>query len=134
MNASTDPIADMLTRIRNASAVRKQTINMPYSKVKFAVAKILSDNGFIDNVSSKDAEDGVGKILILDLFASNANPHITELERISKPGRRSYTSCAKIPTNKRGRGIFIVSTSRGVMTGSEARKAGIGGELICKVL
>jgi len=134
MNTSTDPIADMLTRIRNATAVRKQSINLPYSKVKFAVAKILSDNGFIDKVSSKAAEDGVGQILILDLFTSNSNPHITEIERISKPGRRTYTSASEIPTNRRGRGIFIVSTSKGMMTGSDAKKAGIGGELICKVL
>ena len=134
MNASTDPIADMLTRIRNATAVRKQNINLPYSKVKFAVAKILSDNGFINKISVKNAEDGVGKILVLDLFTANSNPHITEIERISKPGRRYYTSVAKIPTNRRGRGIYIVSTSKGIMTGSEAKKAGIGGELICKVL
>jgi small subunit ribosomal protein S8 len=134
MNASTDPIADMLTRIRNASAVRRNSINLPYSKVKFAVAKILADNGFITKASVKDAEDGVGKLIVLDLFASNSNPHITEIQRISKPGRRSYTSSANIPTNKRGRGIYIISTSKGMMTGSEAKKAGIGGELICKVL
>ena len=134
MNASTDPIADMLTRIRNASAVRKHNINLPYSQVKFAVAKILSDNGFITKVKVKDAEDGLGKILVLDLFATNSNPHITEIERISKPGRRSYTSVANIPTNRRGRGIYIISTSKGMMTGSDAKKAGIGGELICKVL
>ncbi|MEI7674183.1 MAG: 30S ribosomal protein S8 [bacterium] len=134
MNASTDPIADMLTRIRNASAVRKHNINLPYSKVKFAVAKILSDNGFITKVKVKDAEDGIGKIIVLDLFATNSNPHITEIERISKPGRRSYTSVANIPTNRRGRGIYIISTSKGMMTGSDAKKAGIGGELICKVL
>ena len=79
MNASTDPIADMLTRIRNATAVRKQNINLPYSKVKFAVAKILSDNGFINKISVKNAEDGVGKILVLDLFTANSNPHITEI-------------------------------------------------------
>jgi len=134
MNASTDPIADMLTRIRNASAVRKQSINLPYSKVKFAVAKILSDNGFINKSTVKDSETGVGKILVLELFSNNTNPHITEIARISKPGRRFYTSVAKIPTNKRGRGIYIVSTSKGMMTGSDARKAGIGGEIICKVL
>lgn len=128
---TTDPIADMLSRIRNAIAVRKQEVSLPHSNVKESVAKLLQENKFIENVSVEDAK--VGKVLNLTLSKDGSNSNITEIERISKPGRRTYSGVDKIPVVKRGRGIVIISTSKGLMTGENARKNGLGGELICKV-
>jgi small subunit ribosomal protein S8 len=128
---STDPIADMLTRIRNAIAVRKSEVNLPHSKAKEAVAKLLKTSGFITAVHVTDAS--VGKTLKLVIHDEDENAVITEIVRVSKPGRRLYVSAKDIPVVKRGRGIVIVSTSKGMMTGQDAKKAGIGGELICKV-
>ena len=128
---STDPIADMLTRIRNAIAVRKYEVILPHSNVKESVAKLLKETRFIDDV--KVGKATIGKELTIVINRENTNARITEIVRISKPGRRSYVSSDTIPTIKRGRGIVIVSTSKGMMTGSQAKKSGIGGELICKV-
>lgn len=128
---STDPIADMLTRIRNAIAVRKTEVSLPHSNVKEAVAKLLKDSGFIDGVSVEKAD--VGKTMTITINAEGTNARITEIARLSKPGRREYAGSDKIPTVKRGRGIVIVSTSKGLLTGAQAKKAGVGGELICKV-
>jgi small subunit ribosomal protein S8 len=127
---STDPISDMFTRIRNAIAVNKHEVVMPHSKTKEAVAKILAGNGFLADVSIID--NGF-KTLHLTINAEDANATITEIARLSKPGRRMYTSADKIPTVKRGRGIVIVSTSAGVMTGKEAKAKRLGGELIGQV-
>lgn len=127
---STDPIADMFTRIRNAIAVNKHEIDMPYSKIKEAVAKILADNGFLAGVSVSG--DDV-KTLRITINKEDANATITEIARLSKPGRRMYVGADKIPTVKRGRGIVIVSTSAGVMTGQEAKVKNLGGELIGQV-
>ncbi len=128
---STDPISDMLTRIRNAIAVSKTDVRMPYSKVKQGVAELLQANNFIDNVTVEG--EGIEKTLIVAINRQDANSRITEIERISRPGRRAYASVDQIPTVKRGRGIVILSTSKGLMTGDEAKKTRIGGELICKV-
>jgi small subunit ribosomal protein S8 len=128
---STDPISDMLTRIRNAIAVNKSEVRMPYSKVKQSVAELLKDNNFLTAVST-DGE-GIAKSLIIKINDDSSNARITEIQRMSRPGRRLYASVDKIPTVKRGRGIVIVSTSKGIMTGDEAKKTRIGGELICKV-
>lgn len=128
---TTDPISDMLTRIRNAINVRKSEITLPHSKVKESLARLLKQNRFIEGVEVADAT--VGKILTLTLSGPNANAHITEISRISRPGRREYVTADKIPTVKRGRGLVIVSTSKGLMTGDDAKKQGVGGELICKV-
>jgi small subunit ribosomal protein S8 len=128
---STDPIADMLTRIRNAINVRKSEVSMPHSKVKQAVAELLRDNGFVAGVSVADAT--VGKTLKIVINDETENARITEIVRMSKPGRRAYAGSGDIPTVKRGRGIVIISTSKGLMTGAQAKKQGIGGELICKV-
>ena len=128
---TTDPIADMLSRIRNAIAVNKHQVSLPHSKAKEAVARLLKDNQYLDDVSVEDAP--VGKTLVITISRPQANARITELSRVSKPGRRYFAKAEKIPTVKRGRGIVIVSTSKGLMTDSEARKAGIGGELVCKV-
>ena len=128
---STDPIADMLTRIRNAISVRKSEVTLPHSKVKQAVAELLRQSGFIRDVSVSDAS--IGKTLKIVISGENENARITEIDRLSKPGRRYYVGAREIPVVKRGRGIVIVSTSRGMMSGQDARKQGLGGELICKV-
>jgi small subunit ribosomal protein S8 len=128
---STDPIADMLTRIRNAINVHKSEVTMPHSKVKEAVATLLKTNGFVADVAVSDAT--IGKTLKVVINGEHENARITEINRMSKPGRRYYVSAADIPVVKRGRGIVIVSTSKGMMTGAAAKQAGIGGELICKV-
>ena len=128
---STDPIADMLTRIRNAIAVRKNEITMPHSKQKESVARLLKDTKFVVDVKVSDAT--VGKTLTVVINNADSNARITEIVRISKPGRREYAKAQEIPTVKRGRGLVIVSTSKGLMTGTDAKKQGVGGELICKV-
>jgi len=128
---STDPIADMLTRIRNAVSVRKSEVVLPHSKLKQSVAELLKDNGFLADVKVVDAS--VGKSLKIVINGDGESARITEIARISKPGRREYANAKEIPTVKGGRGIVIVSTSKGVMTGDSARKQGVGGELICKV-
>jgi small subunit ribosomal protein S8 len=133
MLTSTDPIADMLTRIRNAIAVRKNEVTLPHSTVKEAVARLLKDSKFIEDVAVKDTDSGVGKTLVLTLAAPDGQSRITEIVRLSKPGRRHYVRAAAIPTIKRGRGVVIVSTSKGMLLGDAARKAQVGGELICKV-
>ncbi len=130
-HASTDPIADMLSRIRNAIAVRKTEVVMPHSTVKQAVAELLKQNGFIDGVSVTDAT--IGKSLHVTINAPDQNARITEIVRLSTPGRRHYSSAKEIPSVKNGRGVVIVSTSKGMMTGAQAKTAGVGGELICKV-
>ncbi len=128
---SSDPIADMLSRIRNALAVNKQSISLPHSRAKESIAKLLKNNGYLVDVSVNDA--AIGKTLSLQLSTDTSINPITELVRISKPGRRIYSNVDKMPTVKQGRGIVIVSTSRGIMTGDEAKRQRIGGELICKV-
>lgn len=128
---STDPIADMLTRIRNAINVRKHEISLPHSNVKEAVARLLQQSNFVDAVSVEDAR--LGKTLTIRIANDNSNARITEITRLSKPGRRYYVKSGEIPTVKQGRGVVIVSTSRGMMTGEQAKAAKIGGELICKV-
>jgi small subunit ribosomal protein S8 len=128
---STDPIADMLTRIRNAINVRKHEVRLPHSKVKQSVAELLKTTNFIDGVAVEG--DGITKQLVVTINGENSNARITEISRISKPGRRYYVRSQEIPTIKRGRGVVIVSTSKGIMSGEDAKKAGIGGELICKV-
>ena len=128
---STDPIADMLTRIRNAIAVHKNEIVLPHSKVKQAVAQLLKESGFIADVAVTDAQ--VGKSLKIVIASESQNANITEIVRLSKPGRRVYYASQDIPTVKRGRGIVIISTSKGMMLGNKAKQLGIGGELICKV-
>ncbi|HUS26510.1 MAG TPA: 30S ribosomal protein S8 [Nevskiaceae bacterium] len=128
---STDPIADMLTRIRNAIGVRKHEVVMPHSNVKQSVAELLKQNGFVKDVKVVDAT--IGKTLKVIINDELESARITEIVRLSKPGRRYYAGADAIPIVKRGRGVVIVSTSKGMMTGAQAKKHGIGGELICKV-
>jgi small subunit ribosomal protein S8 len=128
---STDPIADMFTRIRNAIAVRKSEVNLPHSNIKESVARLLQQSNFIDDVAVSDA--AVGKTLTIRINDDSSNARITEIVRLSKPGRRYYVNSKEIPTVKRGRGLVIVSTSKGLMTGEQAKSEHVGGELICKV-
>ena len=128
---TTDPIADMLSRIRNAMAVGKYEVSLPHSKIKESVAGLLKDNGFIREVTVTDGV--VGKTLNITITKGSGRSHITEIVRLSSPGRRHYVSVNDIPVVKRGRGIVILSTSKGVMTGENAAKERVGGELICRV-
>lgn len=128
---STDPISDMLTRIRNAIMVQKSEVALPYSRIKESIAKLLAENHFLSGVTVEG--EGINKQLIITINAASANAHITAIERMSKPGRRQYVNVRGIPTVKRGRGIVIISTSQGLMTGKEAIAKSLGGELICKV-
>jgi small subunit ribosomal protein S8 len=128
---TTDPIADMLTRIRNAIAVRKNEVSLPHSRIKESVARLLQESNFIDHVSVSDAQ--IGKTLTVKINDESGNARITEIVRLSKPGRRYYVNAQEIPVVKRGRGLVIVSTSRGLMTGQQAKTEHVGGELICKV-
>lgn len=128
---STDPIADMLTRIRNAVNVRKSEVVLPHSKLKQSVAELLKDSGFLNDVSVVDAS--IGKSLKIVISSKGENARITEVSRLSKPGRREYVNAREIPVVKGGRGIVIISTSKGMMTGAEAKKQGVGGELICRI-
>jgi len=128
---STDPIADMLTRIRNAINVGKTEVRMPSSKLKETVAKVLAKNGYLSEVKTEKKVPRDELIIVIN--NEGENPTITEIARVSKPGRRIYARAAEIPRVKSGRGVMIVSTSKGVMTGTEAVKNRLGGELICKV-
>jgi small subunit ribosomal protein S8 len=128
---TTDPISDMLTRIRNAIAVRKTVITLPHSKIKESVAQLLKESNFIDDVSISDAP--VGKSLTIVINDDSSNARITEIVRLSKPGRRYYVNAKEIPVVMRGRGLVILSTSKGLMTGDRAKREKVGGELICKV-
>ena len=128
---TTDPISDMLTRIRNAIAVRKTEVSLPHSNIKESVARLLKESNFVDNVSVEKAD--VGKTLTVKINDESSNARITEIVRISKPGRRYYVNAKEIPVVKRGRGLVIVSTSKGLMTGDQVKTQKVGGELICKV-
>ncbi len=128
---TTDPIADLLARIRNAIAVSKAEISLPHSKMKAAIAQLLKANNFVDDV--RISGEGIDRTLTLVLNGTGQNARITEIDRLSKPGRRYYVNAQEIPVVKHGRGIVVVSTSKGLMTGDEAKAQRIGGELICKV-
>lgn len=128
---STDPIADMLSRIRNAIAVNKPRVSLPHSIVKETIARILADNGFISSVEVE--EEDSRKTLIVNISGDDEAAKITEINRLSRPGRRMYVKSPAVPTVKRGRGIVVISTSHGIMTGREAAAKNLGGELICEV-
>lgn len=132
-----DPIADMLTRIRNALMVGHTVVAMPSSKMKVAIAKILKEEGFISSYEVADGKAANSKVLRLRLKyvgeRRTRQPVITGLKRISRPGRRIYTGKQEIPWVLSGMGIAIMSTPKGVMTGNRARQLGVGGEVICKI-
>jgi len=129
---NTDPIADMLTRIRNANIVSHQTVEMPSSKLKVALAKLLKSEGFIADYS--ETAEGHFKNLTITLKYDEANkPVISNLQRISKPGLRNYCKAKNLPQVLGGMGIAIVSTSKGLLTDRKARKENLGGEILCYV-
>ncbi|RLE10512.1 30S ribosomal protein S8 [Candidatus Aerophobetes bacterium] len=128
----TDPIADMLTRIRNANMVSKPKVELPSSTMKEAIAAILKREGFVKNYKVETREGK--KILQIYLkYSDNGQKVITHLERVSKPGRRKYVKRDEIPRVLNGLGICILSTSKGILTGEEARRLGVGGEVLCYI-
>ncbi len=126
-----DPIADMLTRIRNAQSAQKKTVSMPSSKVKKSIAEVLKNEGYITGYKLSD--DEVKPVLTVDLKYYMGKPVIEMLQRSSRPGLRTYKSASEIPQVNGGLGVAIVSTSRGLMTDRKARKDGHGGEVLCVV-
>ncbi len=128
----TDTIADFLTRIRNASAAKHETVDIPASNLKKSLAQILVDEGYVKGFGViEDGKQGVIRITLK--YTENKSPVITGLRRVSKPGLRIYTSCEDIPKVMKGLGIAILSTPKGVMTGKAARAAGVGGEVLAFV-
>jgi small subunit ribosomal protein S8 len=129
---SSDPIADMLTRVRNALSAKHQKVDVPASKLKMEIARILKEEGYIINF--KLAEDGTQKSIRLYLKYTPSNePAIASIQRVSRPGCRVYVGSTDIPRVLGGLGVNILTTPRGVMTGRDARKEGVGGELLCQV-
>ncbi len=132
-----DPIADMLTRIRNAVLAGHSLVAMPSSKLKIEIAKILKDEGFLESFEIGDTESSVQKVLRLKIKyvgeRRERRPVLSGIERVSKPGRRIYTKKQDIPWVLSGIGVAILSTPKGVMTGARARQLGVGGEILCKV-
>jgi small subunit ribosomal protein S8 len=127
-----DPIADMLTRIRNAQATEKVSVAIPASKVKLAIAKVLKDEGYIEDFAQRSLD---GKnVLEIGLKYYAGKPVIEKIERVSRPGLRIYKGRDDIPRVLNGLGVAIVSTSRGVMTDRRARETGVGGEVLCIVV
>ena len=128
----TDPIADMLTRIRNAINRRHASVDIPHSRMKESIARILQDEGFVQRYEI--VPDGRFQAIRVHLkYAEGRRPVLTHLRRLSTPGRRLYAGSAQIPRALGGMGIVIVSTPRGILTGTRARRENVGGELICEV-
>ena len=128
----TDPIADFLTHLRNGYKAEKGLVTVPYSQMKYNIASVLHKEGYIGRVEVKK-ESGVQKQLQIELLYTKKKPRITSIKRISKPGRRVYVKRNTMPKVLGGRGIAIISTPLGVITGREARQKGVGGEILCEV-
>ena len=129
---TSDPVADMLTRVRNAITARHPKVDVPASKLKAEIARILKEEGYISNF--KVAEEGVKRVIKIYLkYGPNNSPVITKIERVSRPGCRVYVGQNDIPRVQGGLGINILTTARGVMTGKHARQEGVGGELLCRI-
>jgi len=126
-----DPLSDMLTRIRNAQMAGKTRVDMPGSKLKAAVAKVLKEEGYIEDFAASG--DGGKPRLAIDLKYYEGKPVIAEIDRISRPGLRQYSGKGELPSVRAGLGVAIISTSKGVMTDRAARAAGVGGEVLCTV-
>ena len=128
----TDPISDLLTRLRNASMVSKPNVSIPHSNFKLELAKLLKNEGYVSDV--KVSGEGVKKLIDIDMkYSDEGMSVISGMNRLSKPGQRVYSSFDKLPRNNGGLGTVIVSTSRGLLSDSEASKRKLGGELICEV-
>ena len=126
-----DPIADMLTRIRNGLAVRKRTVTMPASNMKQAIGRVLKEEGYISDAQVQ--EDGAHRNLVMTLRYADGVGAIEQIQRVSRPGRRVYCNVADMPQVNGGLGIVMVSTSKGLMTDRQARSSGVGGEVVCRV-
>lgn len=129
----TDPIADMLTRIRNACGAKHRRVDMPLSKLKVEIAKILKENSFIQDYKTLETEDGKQTLRVVLKYAQSGQPVIRELRRVSTPGLRKYVGCSDIPRVRNGLGMAILSTSQGVMSDRQARQSRTGGELLALV-
>jgi small subunit ribosomal protein S8 len=127
-----DPVADYLSRLRNAISAKHDKVDIPASKVKLEITRILKEEGYIQNYKVQEEEKKQGTIRVF-LKYSDGTPVITGLKQVSKPGRRIYSNKDKIPKVVGGLGIAIVSTSRGIMTGDNSHKTGVGGEVLCQV-
>jgi len=130
---TTDAIADMLTRIRNGLMADHDLVEIPHSKIREELSRILKEQGYVSGYSVVEGSPSSTIKVILKYAGANREPIIQNLKRVSKPGRRVYVGSGEIPSVLDGLGITILSTSNGVMTGSDARKAGVGGELLCEV-
>jgi len=132
--ATTDPIADLLTRIRNAITAAHRTVDVPASKAKAEIARILKEQGYIADVTVQPSQDTPGDVLHITLkYTKNRSSAITGLRRVSRPGQRHYVGAGQVPKSLGGLGTVIMSTSSGIMTGHEARAAGVGGEVWAEV-
>ena len=129
----TDPIADMLTRIRNAAHARKATVDMPWSRHKEAIAKVLVEEGYLESAAEAADEAGVRLLRVGIRYDERRRPVITGVKRVSRPSLRVYVSATEIPAIRKGLGVNVLSTPKGVLVDREARKQGVGGEIICKV-
>lgn len=135
----TDPISDMLTRIRNASAVKKDEVVLPTSKIKFNIAKLLEKDGWVNKAeiieasAQKDKTNSFNMLRIVLKYNEKGQSAISSLKRISKPGNRVYSPKTDLPRVLNNAGVAVLSTSQGIMTNKEARKRGIGGEIICEI-
>jgi small subunit ribosomal protein S8 len=128
----TDPIADLLTRIRNAVASRHETVEVPASKMKLEIVRILKEEGFIESYAlARDKRQGIIRIVLR--YTAGKKPVIGTLNRVSRPGCRVYANRSDIPSILGGLGLCILSTSRGILTGEQARQQGVGGEVLCSV-
>ncbi|MDG1303160.1 MAG: 30S ribosomal protein S8 [Pseudomonadales bacterium] len=125
-----DPLSDMLTRVRNAQTAKIESVDMPYSGTKLAIAEVLKQEGYIMDFS---VDDTVKRTLSIELKYHEGRPVIEEIKRLSRPGLRQYKGKDEIPTVRSGLGIIILSTNKGLMTDRAARAAGVGGELLCSV-
>ena len=126
-----DPISDMLIRIKNAQAVSRQTVNIPFSKIKFSLAKVLEKEGLIEAITTRGRK--IKKIIEIKLKYEKGQPVIEEIKRVSKPGQRIYLKKSQVKPIRQGYGLSIISTSQGLMTNKEAKKKGLGGEVLCEI-
>ncbi|MEF8847256.1 MAG: 30S ribosomal protein S8 [Candidatus Paceibacterota bacterium] len=126
-----DTVADFLSQIKNAQAVKKETVKIPFSNLRYRIAEVLAENDFVEEVNKKGRDPN--KSIIIDLKYENGEPKIEEMKRVSKPGQRIYKSAGEIEEVRGGYGLGIISTSQGILTDTEARKRHLGGEVLCKV-
>jgi len=129
----TDPIADLLTRIRNGHMAKHDKVDMPFSKLKYKIVGILKEEGYIKNYKEIDMKGAFPVLRVYLKYQPNGKPIINGIKRVSKPGRRVYSGVEELPSVLRGLGISILTTNKGVMTSSRARKEGVGGEVLCNV-